>query len=271
MNIIKFEIKRHFKSSMTWSLVCGSIIILFMSFFPSMKSNGLQELITRGLGAFPEGLMEAFGLDHMVDLTNIMQYLAYMIQYISMAITLYGLILGVNSLLSEEVEGTIEFLYAQPVCRNKILITKTLSNAYLLFQCIFIVGLLTMAISTVFKPEDYGLMILFRDIKEVFIGIAFVSYIYFTIGLLLSTILKPSQNTTSTAIGIFFITYVLGIISRLQDHLVGLRFLSPFDYALPMDLVRYGWERKYILVGIIIMVLSISTAFFIYSKRDMKI
>lgn len=271
MNIIKFEVKRHFKSSMIWSLVCGSIIILFMSFFPSMENSGLQELFSTKMDAFPEGLMEAFGLDSMVDFTNIMQYLAYTIQYISMAIAIYGLILGVNSLLSEEAEGTIEFLYAQPVCRNKIVITKTLSNAYLLFQCIFIVGFLTMAISAIFKPEDYGLMILFRDIKEVFIGITFVSYIYFAIGLLLSTILKPSQNTTSTSIGIFFITYVLGVISRLQDNLVGLKFLSPFDYALPMDLVRYGWERKYILVGIIIIVLSISTVFFIYNKRDMKI
>lgn len=271
MNIVNFEVKRHLKSSIVWSLVCGAIIILFMAFFPSMESSGIQELVGEKLGAFPDGLMEAFGLDDMVDFTDIMQYLAYTIQYISMAIAIYALILGSNALLSEEAEGTIEFLYAQAVSRNKIVASKMLSNAYLLFQCIFIVGFLTMAVSAIFKPEHYEIVNLLMDIKEVFIGIAFVSYTYFSIGLLLSTILKPSQNTTSISIGVFFITYVLGVLSRLRDNLEGLKFLSPFDYALPMDIVRYGWERKYIFAGIIIILVSISTTFYIYYKKDMKI
>lgn len=271
MNIIQFEVKRHVKSSIVWSLVCGVLIILFMAFFPSMENSGIQELVVEKMGAFPEGLMEAFGLDDMVDFTNIMQYLAYTIQYISMAIAIYALILGANALLSEEAEGTIEFLYAQPVSRNKIVASKMVSSAYLLFQTIFIVGFITMAVSAVFKPENYELVKLIMDIKEVFIGIAFVSYTYFSIGLLLSTILKPSQNTTSISIGIFFITYVLGVLSRMKDSLEGLKFLSPFDYALPMDLVRYGWERKYIFAGVIIILISISTTFYIYYKKDMKI
>ena len=271
MNIIQFEVKRHFKSSLTWSLVCAAIIILFMALFPSMENSGMQELIGEKMGAFPEGFMEAFGLDEMVDLTNIMQYLAYTIQYISMAIAIYALILGSNALLSEEAEGTIEFLYAQPVSRNKIVLSKLQSSAYLLFQCIFIVGFITMTVSAIFKPEDYEFIKLIMNIKEVFIGIAFVSYIYFSIGLLLSTILKPSQNTTSISIGIFFITYVLGVLSRLKDNFEGLKFLSPFDYALPMDIVRYGWERKYIFAGVIIILISISTTFYIYYKKDMRI
>lgn len=271
MNIIKFEVKRHFKSSLVWSLVCGFIIILFMSFFPSMERSGLQELISSKMGAFPEGMMEAFGLDSMVDFTDIMQYLAYTIQYISMAVAIYGLILGVNALLAEESDGTIEFLYAQPVSRSDILFTKIISNAYLLFQCIFIVGFITMAMSVIVKPEDIKIMALIMDIKEVFLGITFVSYVYFGLGLVLSTILRPSQNTVSVSIGLFFITYVLGVISRLKDNLVGLKFLSPFDYALPMDIVRYGWETKYVLAGFIIIIFSIVSTFIIYNKKDMRI
>ncbi|MDR7871299.1 MAG: ABC transporter permease subunit [Tissierellaceae bacterium] len=271
MNIVNFEVKRHFKSSVTWALICSAVIILFMALFPSMENSGIQQLVAEKMGAFPEGFMEAFGLDDMVDFTDIMQYLAYTIQYISMAIAIYGLILGSNSLLSEEAEGTIEFLYAQPVERNKIVGSKILSSALLLFQSIFIIGLFTMVISAIFKPDDYNVFRLFMDIKEVFIGIAFSSYIYFSIGLLLSTILKPSQNTTAVSIGIFFITYVLGVLSRLKDNLEWLKFLSPFDYALPMDIVRYGWENKYIVAGTIIMLFTILFTFIIYNRKDMKI
>ena len=271
MNIVNFEVKRHFKSSIVWALICSAIIILFMSFFPSMRNSGIQELVSKKMSAVPEGFMEAFGLDDMVDFTDIMQYLAYTIQYISMAISIYALILGSNSLLSEEAEGTIEFLYAQPVDRNKIVGSKMLSNAYLLFQCILIIGAVTMGISAIFKPEDYDLFKLLVDIKVVFIGITFSAYIYFSIGLLLSTILKPSQNTTAISIGVFFITYVIGVLSRLKDNLEWLKFFSPFDYALPMDIVRYGWENKYIVAGIFVMLFCIIFTFIIFNRKDMKI
>lgn len=271
MNIIKFEVRRSIKSSLLWALVCSGIIIFFMSLYPSMENSDIQEIVFTKLDAFSEGLMEAFGLDNMVDFTNIMQYLAYTIQYISMAIGVYALILGINALLSEEVEGTIEFLYAQPVCRNKIVLTKLLSNAYLLFQSIFIIGLFTIAVSIFFKPEDYDLINLIMGIKEVFLGICLVAYTYFSIGFFLSSILKPKVGTTSISIGIFFFSYIVGVVSRLKEELELLRFLSPFDYVLPMDLVRYGWERKFLVAAIIIMVLTIAASFFIYDKKDMEI
>lgn len=271
MNIVRFEIKRYFKSSIVLALICGGLILLFMALFPSMKDSGIQDLVATKLDAFPEGFLEAFGLDDMVDFTDIMQYMAYTIQYISMALAIYGLILGVNTLLSEEAEGTIEFLYAQPISRNQILISKIFSNIYLLFQSIIIIGIMTMGISAITKTEDYKLMELLMDIKSVFIGIGFVTYIYFFLGLLLSTILKPSLNTTSISLGIFFITYVFGVISRLRDNLSWIKFFSPFDYGFPMDIVRQGWEIKYIISGIIIIFVSILLTFFIYNKKDMKI
>lgn len=271
VNMVNFEVKRYFKSSIIWALICSALVILFMAFFPSMENSGIQEIVGEKLSAFPEGLMEAFGLDDMVDFTDIMQYLAYTVQYISMAISIYALILGTNSLISEETHGTIEFLYAQPIDRNKIVGSKMLSNAYLLFQCIFIIGAFTMGVSAIFKPDNYELLSLLMDIKEVFLGIAFSAYVYFSIGLLLSTILIPSQNTTAISIGVFFVTYVIGVLSRMKDNLGWLKFFSPFDYALPMDIVRYGWEYRYILAGIIIMLFCILFTFVIYNRKDMRI
>ena len=104
-------------------------------------------------------------------------------------------------------------------------------------------------------------------IKEVFLGIYLVAYTYFSIGFFLSSILKPKVGTTSISIGIFFFSYIVGVVSRLKEELELLRFLSPFDYVLPMDLVRYGWERKFLVAAIIIMVLTIAASFFIYDKR----
>lgn len=271
MNIFQFEVKRLFKSSLIWSLVCGAIIVLFMSFYPSMKDSGIQELVETKLGAFPEGFREVFGLNEMVDFTDIIQYMAYVIQYIAMAASIYGAILGVNALLEEEIDGTIEFLYAQPVSRSQIVAYKILSRVFLLLIYICITGLIAMLISILFKNEGIDTLKMLMDIKDIFIGMSFVSYIFFAVGLLLSTILKTTVNSTATSIGVFFITYVIGVLSKIRDGLEPLRYFSPFDYAMPMDLVKRGWDVKHIILGSSIIIISIIGTFVIYNRKDMKI
>lgn len=271
MNIFRFEIRRLMKSCIVWSLVCGMIIVLFMSFYPSMKDSGIQELVETKLSAFPEGMMEAFGIDKMVDFTDIIQYMAYVIQYVGMAMAIYASILGVTSLLEEEAEGTIEFLYAQPVNRNQIVIYKIFSRVLLLFIYLFIIGAIAIFISIIFKPEGIELFAMVKDIVNIFIGMSFVGFIFLSIGLLLSTILSPTINSTAISIGVFFITYIMGVVSKLRDGLELLKYLSPFDYALPMDLAKEGWNSKYVILAFIIIILSISGTFILYNKKDMKI
>lgn len=271
MNIFQFEIKRLFKSCLIWSVVCGALVILFMSFYPSMKNSGIQELVYTKIDAFPEGLLQAFGLDNMIDFTDIMQYQAYVIQYISMAAAIYGAIIGVSSLLEEESEGTIEFLYAQPVSRSQIITYKVLSRALIFTIFIIITGIVTMAISVLFKSEGIDTLNMLLDIKNIFIGMSFIGFIFLGIGLFLSTILKPSYNSTAISIGVFFITYLFGILSKMRDNLDYFRYLSPYDYALPMDLIRKGWNFSYVIIGIGIIIISTAGAYIVYNKKDMKI
>ncbi len=271
MNVFQFEVKRLIKSCITWSVVCGILIILFMSFYPSMKDSGIQELVETKLNAFPEGMMQAIGLDEMVDFTDIIEYMAYIIQYISMATAIYASILGVNSLLEEEAMGTIEFLYAQPISRTRIVMCKIFSRNILLVIYLIIIGLVTTFISIILKPTDLNIFNMVKDIINIFAGMAFVGFIFLSIGLFLSTILKPNINSTAISIGFFFITYVMGVISKLRDGLEPLRILSPFDYALPMDLAKEGWNLNYVLLGTGIIILSTIGTFISYNRKDMKI
>ena len=124
MNVFKFEVKRNLKSCLLWSIICSVLILLFLSVFPSMKDSGMQDLVGTKLDALPTGMLKAFGLESMIDFTNILEYLAYCFQYIAMAACIYALILGVNSLLEEEASGTIEFLYAKNISRKEIVRDK---------------------------------------------------------------------------------------------------------------------------------------------------
>ena len=271
MNVFKFEVKRNLKSCLLWSIICSVLILLFLSVFPSMKDSGMQDLVGTKLDALPTGMLKAFGLESMIDFTNILEYLAYCFQYIAMAACIYALILGVNSLLEEEASGTIEFLYAKNISRKEIVRDKVLSRSFLLLLFLLILGIFTIIFSIIFKTQSQDLGPMIIGIIKMIVGVGVVSFIFLSLGIFLSTILKSSVNFTAISIGVFFTTYMIGIASKLREGLEFLQYLSPFDYAMTMDIVKKGFEPRYIVMGFMIIILSFILSFIIYEKKDMKI
>ena len=89
MNIFKFEFKRLLKSCIIWSLVCGALITLFMSLFPTMEDMGMQQIVNNKMGGMPVEILKAFNINSSMDFTDIFNYLGYAIQYIAMASAVY--------------------------------------------------------------------------------------------------------------------------------------------------------------------------------------
>lgn len=271
MNIFKFEFKRLLKSAIIWSLVCGALVILFMALFPSMKDIGMKSLVNDKMDALPADILKAFNIDESMDFTNIYNYFAYCIQYICMASAVYGSILGVNALIREESQGTIEFLYSKPITRTKIVTAKLSSIVAIFLVYIIIVSILSMGICYLVKPEDIDAIDLFINIKSVFIGILILGYIFMAIGLLISSIIKSDRGAIPISIGVFFISYFLGIISKLKETFEWIKYLSPFDYYSPNGIISNGFEVKFIILGFVIIILSVVSSYIVYRKKDMRI
>ena len=271
MNIFNFEFKRLFKGNIIWALVCSVLIVMFMLFFPSMKEMGMQELVGSKLESLPEAFLEAFNISGATDFSNISDFSAYVLQYIVMAGGIYAAILGVSSLAKEESEGTVEFLYSKPVTRSRIVTAKILANAFILFIFIIIVFIITIISTIIVKPDDVKFVSVITDINKIYLGMALISSVFMTIGFLISVFVKSAKKATSIALGIFFASYILGIFSKLQDRLSGFIYLSPFDYAAPSNVIKNGFEEKYIIIGLGIMIISLAGTYIIYNKKDYNI
>ena len=271
MNIFKFEFNRLLKGSIIWALVCSALIVMFMLFFPSMKDIGMQELVGTKLEALPDTFLEAFNISGTTDFSNISDFSAYVLQYIIMAGGIYAAILGVSALAKEESEGTIEFLYSKPVTRSNIVTSKILASAVIYFIFIIILGVVTVIISAIVKPNDIEMISIIMNIKKLYIGMALIGYIFMSIGFLISVFVKAPKKSTPIALGMFFSSYVIGIFSKLQDRLSGFIYFSPFDYAAPAEVIKNGFETKFIVIGLSIIVLSVIATYNIYSKKDFNI
>ena len=271
MNIFTFEFKRNIKSLICWSIGASLIVILYMSLFPSMKDMGIQQLMGEKLEALPEAVLDAFNFSSATDFSNINDYLAYSMQYIAMASGIYGVILGINSIIEEESEGTIEFLYSKPVSRIKIFFSKILSRVIYFCLFIIIIAIITLSISLFVKPEEIKTIDLILNIKNIFIGLSFLGYIFMAIGVLISTILKKGKMATIIGVALFFGTYILGIISKLKDNFSFVKYISPYEWVIPTNIIRDGFEGKFILLGSVVIIASISIATIIYKNKDMNV
>lgn len=270
MNMFNFEFKRMFKSCFIWSVVCVAIVILFMSMFPSMKDMGLNELMGSKLDELPPAMLEAFNLSGNMDFTNLADYMGYTLQYVAMAVAIYGALLGINALSKEENDGTIEFLYSKPITRSKIVTMKILVSAITFILFVIIVGISGIIMNLIVAPNDMSSIDVIKETCRVFLGMILIGYIFMAIGFLLSVLFKAKKNNTSIVIGVFFTSYVLGILGKLKENLNGFIYLSPTDYFLPSKVLKDGFEIKYIVISTIIILVSIIITYVIYNRKELN-
>lgn len=270
MNIFKTEFKNQLKSVAVWSVTVGLIFALFIAFFPSMKGSGMKELVGAKLGAIPKPLLKAFNLGSMPDFTDLMQYFAYCAQYINMAGCIYAAMLGANSLIKEETDGTIEFLYAKPVSRSKIVTSKLSANLAAIIAFNVIVFASYVIGCSIVAPSGYEFM---TRLSYVALSGFIIDVVFFSVGFGISTILPSSREATPAALGVFFITYILGIFSGVVEKLDFLKYFSPFNYAIPNDVIKanYTMKTSYIVLIVSIIGLSLTFVYWKYNRKDMKI
>lgn len=269
MRVFSFDFVNLQKKVLVWALIASVLVFVFMALFPSMEASGIQELVMEKFDAFPTELMEAFGLDQAVNFNDIMHYSGYTLQYVFMALAVFGLLLGLDALLAEEEKGSIEFLYAQPLSRSQIFWSKFFSHIMVLIELVFIIGVFSFLAAYFFKPKDLGGRALLRDMIQLFEAGLFISILYFFLGLVLGGFLHRAGS--GLAIGIFFLTYILGVLARIKEELELLRYLSFFDYAPPMDVVRIGFESKFIYSGLIICIIFLLVSLKRFTSKDFRL
>lgn len=271
MNIYKMEVKKGFKGLLIWSVVCLLLTILFMSMFPSMKDMGMEEIVKTKLDGMPSALLKAFGLDDAPDYSKLKEFFAYDFQYIMMAGVIYAGLLGSKALIKEESEGTIEFLYAQPVKRTTIITMKILA-AVTLFACfVIIVALSSILISLAVKTPDLRAIDIILDYKPMFSGFFMVGLVFMAVGFAISVLVPHLRLAMPITIGLFFVTYLLGVFSSVVNKLSFLKYFSPFHFAMPVHVVKRGIKTGDVVLSLALITVFTAVTYIIYRKKNFRI
>ncbi len=269
MDIFKLEIKNIRKSFLLWWIILAACIFLTMAFFPSMKEGVLKDLASAKLDSFPPAIKAIFGLDKLTDFSKMINYFGYLIQYINLTICIFVMLKGTASLIREETDGTIEYLYAKPVSRTDIVLQKLLANVFCFV--VFMAAFYLLSVVSYLTFSDYSLAEAMKEVAIILGGTLFVCFVFLLAGFFLSTVIKSSKQSASVSMGIVFGTFMLGIMSLLVEKLEFLKYLSPLEWIKANKLIEEGLNLPELLIGFGIMAISVFAAFQIYRKKDFRV
>lgn len=188
-----------------------------------------------------------------------------------MAGVIYGGLLGSKALIKEESEGTIEFLYAQPVKRSKIVTMKILSAATLFTLFVFIMALSSILKSLAVKSAEVKVIDVLMDYKLLFSGFFMVGLVFMAVGFAISVLVPHLRLAMPISIGSFFVTFLLGMFSDMIEKLSFLKYFSPFHFANPADVVKNGIKTDDMVLALIFITVATVVTYTIYRKKNFRI
>jgi ABC-2 type transport system permease protein len=264
LNILVRELRANFKSLVVWSTIISLLIMVAVAKFSAFAGD--PEMLAM-LDSIPPAMLDALNM-RAFNLTTLSGFYGVMFVYFGLLGAIAGAMWGSDSISKEERDKTVEFSLVLPVSRSRVVTAKAVAA---LINCVAFV-LITWGVSLAairsYNPDQAFYDFLAVEMQAMFV----IELIFLAFGLLLGCAMKQYKRSASTAVGIILTTYVISILSVMQEKLDFLKYVTPFRYFDAGELFRSGrMEATYLLLSAAIIAVCVTGAYLTYSRRDLYI
>jgi len=264
MNIFLRELKANLKSLIIWSVIVALLIMIGVAKFSAFAGD--PEML-KILDSVPPVVLEAMNMGAF-NLTTLTGFYGVMFIYFGLMGAMAAAMWGSDIISKEERDKTVEFSLVLPVSRSKVITAKALAA---LINCIAFV-LITWGISIAavqsYNPDQAFYKNLSLEMQAMFL----IELVFLAVGLFLGCAMKQYKRSGSTAVAIILVTYILSILSGMQEKLDFLKYFSPFKYFDAGQLFISGkFESTYLLISAAIIIACVAAGYLVYNRRDLYI
>lgn len=265
MNIFLRELRANFKSLLIWS---GIVIVFNLVGFAKFSAYyGNPEMLAI-LDSMPPAMLAAFGVGGAFNLTTVVGFYGIMITYFGLILGIAAAMWGSDIISKEEREKTVEFSMTLPVTRTRLITAKA---AAALVNCIILLLIswgITLVSAQQYKPDSDFYNYVTISIPAYFL----MQMIFLALGIFLGCAMKKHKQAGSTAVWILLGSYFLSILIGLNKDLDFLKYLTPFKYFDPAQLLHESrLEMPFVLLSVVIIAACMAAAYASYAKRDLYI
>jgi len=244
---------------LSWGFGMGLLLIGTVSLYPSIST-------TYGdmMNQLPDELLAFIGG---VSVDTLEGYLnAEFITYAPIALAVFAILAGTGSIVSEESQGTLDILLAQPVSRLRMIITK-ISGLALANGMVVAILLSMFWITIPFVDIDVSagrILISFVLLWPFLTTISFLS-------VLLSLVLSSRIFAGTIMAVILIASYILQSLANLVSGLAPLRPLYLTSYYQGSNALISEVSLTYTAGLICILLAALSLSLWIFIRRDIAV
>ena len=261
MTIFKQELKSQKLSMLIWSLSIGLLVAACVMMYPDMQDqmDGVNDMFS-SMGNFTE----AFGMDQLNFGTLLGFYAVEGGNMLGIGGAFFAAIIGITALMKEERDRTAEFLLTHPVSRTKV-ISEKLVSTFAIIVILNVIVLLCAVISIKMIDEE----IFWEELLIFHLAYLLMQFEIAGICFGISAFIKKSG--LGIGIGIAGLMYLLNIIANITEDAEFLKYITPFGFTEGSDIINNKEiTLKYLIPGMIIMVICIVIGYVKYSKKDIS-
>lgn len=223
--MLKRELKVNLKPFLLWSGALMSIYLLIFLIYPSIIASEQMANLDQMMQMFPPELLKAFNM----DIASIASAYGWLktegFVFILLVTGCYSSILGSTILLKEEDNRTIEYLATLPVKRSDIVLNKYLTGFVYTVGMTIAIGifnLIGLSLSGELETKQYLLLA---------VTPIFPSIVLFSLCMFISTFFRKANKMFGLSIGVTFISYVLNVVSGMNESVAGIKYISIYTLA----------------------------------------
>ncbi len=262
--MLKKEFKDNFKSFLIWTTVLIVIFLIVYSVYPFIITDDTVKNLDEMMKVFPKELLKSFNM----DITTINTAYGWLksegFMFVYLIVGFYSSLLGLQILLKEENDKTIEYLISLPIKRNIIVRNKIVVSVIYIFSMIFLLGVFNyigLSLSGSFNQKEFLL---------ISITPLFVAYPLFAFNLFLSVFLHRTKKTLGISLGLVFFFYIINILSELSTKIDGIKYFSIYTLADIRNVIsKCSINPICIVISCTITILFITLTYLFYQKKEL--
>lgn len=260
--IYRYELRQSWTSVGIWAGSLAALLLVFMALFPSFSAD--VAAMDQVLANFPPELKSVFGLDAL-NLATLEGYFGLCFVFCQLCLAIQAANYGLSLVSVEETDLTADFLLTRPLSRSTILTSKILAALTSLLVTDVLFWAVSLASIAIFKGEvQYEP----RAFALLLGSVVIFQLIFFSLGLLISLLVRRMRSITPWSLGLALGTYVISAFSGMLGD-VKLEYLSPFKHFDPGQIIRdLNYDTPLVFMDVALILVAIGASYWLYQKRD---
>jgi beta-exotoxin I transport system permease protein len=246
-----------------WALGMAGLVLLYASFFPSIKGNAAQ--LDQYMKSLPEAIRNMVGRAGQISSpTGYLQSEIFSIMG-PLLLMILAIGAGARATAGEEEKGTLDLLLANPIPRRRVVLEKFWAMAVSVAG----VGVVLWISIAVFGPL-FGLRVGLVNLAETVLSAVLMAIGFGAIALAIGCWRGTRGIAISVTVSIAVITYLLDVLAPSVDAVRSLQKISPFYFYIGNDPLRNGLDPLHALVLVAISAVGLALALFAFDRRDLS-